>query len=81
MRSCGSGAAWVSDRTGSCHPVHHVAYQVEDVTHALEQAREAGLRLIDETPRTGIRGTQVAFLHPATAGGVLTELVQPVEAH
>ena len=48
---------------------------------ALGAAREAGLRLIDETPRTGIRGTQVAFLHPKTAGGVLTELVQPVEAH
>jgi methylmalonyl-CoA epimerase len=61
--------------------LHHVAYQVEDVHAALGAAREAGLRLIDETPRTGIRGTQVAFLHPATAGGVLTELVQPVEAH
>ena len=61
--------------------LHHVAYQVADVEAALGAAREAGLRLIDETPRTGIRGTQVAFLHPATAGGILTELVQPVEAH
>jgi methylmalonyl-CoA/ethylmalonyl-CoA epimerase len=62
--------------------LHHVAYQVADVGAALEAAREAGLRLIDENPRTGIRGTQVAFLHPKTAGGILTELVQaPVEAH
>lgn len=58
--------------------LHHVAYSVADVSAALERARGAGLRLIDETPRTGIRGTQVAFLHPRTAGGVLTELV---EAH
>ena len=61
--------------------LHHVAYQVEDVGAALGAARDAGLRLIDEAPRTGIRGSQVAFLHPKTAGGVLTELVQPVEAH
>src|SRR3954470_53638 len=61
--------------------LYHVAYQVDDVEAALGAAREAGLRLIDETPRTGIRGTRVAFLHPKTAGGVLTELVQPVEAH
>jgi methylmalonyl-CoA epimerase len=58
--------------------IHHVAYGVADVRSALETARQAGMRLIDETPRTGIRGTQVAFLHPKTAGGVLTELV---EAH
>jgi methylmalonyl-CoA/ethylmalonyl-CoA epimerase len=58
--------------------IHHVAYGVTDVEAALHQAREAGMRLIDETPRTGIRGTRVAFLHPKTAGGVLTELV---EAH
>jgi methylmalonyl-CoA/ethylmalonyl-CoA epimerase len=61
--------------------LHHVAYRVDDVSAALQQLRDAGLRLIDETPRTGIRGSQVAFLHPATAGGVLTELVTPVEVH
>ena len=61
--------------------LHHVAYQVDDVGAALGAARDAGLRLIDETPRIGIRGTRVAFLHPKTTGGVLTELVQPVEAH
>src|SRR3954447_24475092 len=61
--------------------LHHVAYQVADVGAALAQMREAGLRLIDQTPRTGIRGSQVAFLHPATAGGVLTELVTPLEVH
>jgi methylmalonyl-CoA epimerase len=56
--------------------LHHVAYGVADIETALDQARGAGLRLIDETPRTGIRGTRVAFLHPKTAGGILTELVE-----
>ena len=44
---------------------------------ALDELRAAGLRLIDEEPRTGIRGSRVAFLHPSASGGVLTELVQP----
>jgi methylmalonyl-CoA/ethylmalonyl-CoA epimerase len=57
--------------------LHHVAYRVDDVAAALGELRAAGLRLIDEAPRTGIRGSQVAFLHPSAAGGVLTELVQP----
>jgi methylmalonyl-CoA/ethylmalonyl-CoA epimerase len=61
--------------------LHHVAYQVGDVDSTLAQLRERGLRLIDETPRTGIRGSRVAFLHPAASGGVLTEIVQPAEAH
>ena len=61
--------------------LHHVAYQVADVDSALTALRERGLRLIDETPRTGIRGSRVAFLHPAASGGVLTEIVQPAEAH
>lgn len=61
--------------------LHHVAYQVADVAAALATLRERGLRLIDEQPRTGIRGSRVAFLHPAASGGVLTEIVQPAEEH
>ena len=61
--------------------LHHVAYQVEDVAAALQQARDNGMRLIDETPRTGIRQSQVAFLHPSASGGVLTEIVQPAAVH
>jgi methylmalonyl-CoA/ethylmalonyl-CoA epimerase len=61
--------------------LHHVAYQVTDIEGALRDAREAGLRLLDEEPRSGIRGTRVAFLHPAATGGVLTEIVQPPEVH
>jgi methylmalonyl-CoA/ethylmalonyl-CoA epimerase len=61
--------------------LHHVAYQVGDVDSTLAQLRERGMRLIDETPRTGIRGSRVAFLHPAASGGVLTEIVQPAEGH
>jgi methylmalonyl-CoA/ethylmalonyl-CoA epimerase len=61
--------------------LHHVAYQVGDVDSTLAQLRERGLQLIDETPRTGIRGSRVAFLHPAASGGVLTEIVQPAEGH
>jgi methylmalonyl-CoA/ethylmalonyl-CoA epimerase len=61
--------------------LHHVAYQVVDVQATLTALRERGLRLIDEQPRIGIRGSRVAFLHPASSGGVLTEIVQPSEEH
>jgi methylmalonyl-CoA epimerase len=57
--------------------LHHVAYQVADIEAALVRLREQGVRLIDEAPRIGIRGSRVAFLHPASGGGVLTELVEP----
>lgn len=57
--------------------LHHVAYQTADIEAELERLRAAGLRLIDEQPRTGIRGSRVAFLHPAATGGVLTEIVEP----
>ena len=61
--------------------LHHVAYQVADIDATLAELRDGGLRLIDETPRTGIRSSRVAFLHPASTGGVLTEIVQPAENH
>jgi methylmalonyl-CoA/ethylmalonyl-CoA epimerase len=61
--------------------LHHVAYGTDDIESALEQARAAGLALIDERPRTGIRGSRVAFVHPKSTGGVLTELVQAAEGH
>jgi methylmalonyl-CoA/ethylmalonyl-CoA epimerase len=57
--------------------MHHVAYRVDDVEGTLSALAAAGLRLIDERPRRGIRGSSVAFLHPASTGGVLTEIVQP----
>ena len=61
--------------------LHHVAYRVADIEAALQAVRARGLQLIDETPRVGIRDSRVAFLHPQTAGGVLTEIVQPAEGH
>jgi methylmalonyl-CoA/ethylmalonyl-CoA epimerase len=57
--------------------LHHVAYQVTDIDRTLEALSAAGLRLIDERPRIGIRGSRVAFVHPRSTGGVLTEIVQP----
>ena len=59
--------------------IHHVAYQVTDIEAALSQLKDAGTRLIDETPRIGIRSSRVAFVHPSSSGGVLTEIVQPAE--
>jgi methylmalonyl-CoA/ethylmalonyl-CoA epimerase len=57
--------------------LHHVAYATDDIDSTLGAIREAGLRLIDEEPRTGIRQSRVAFLHPRSTGGVLTEIVEP----
>ena len=61
--------------------LHHVAYQVTDIDATLAQLRAAGMALIDEQPRTGIRGSRVAFLHPRATAGVLTEIVQPAVVH
>jgi methylmalonyl-CoA epimerase len=59
--------------------LHHVAYQVQDIEAALDRLRDQGVRLIDERPRVGIRGSLVAFVHPKASNGVLTEIVQPAE--
>ncbi|MDQ2653197.1 MAG: methylmalonyl-CoA epimerase [Chloroflexota bacterium] len=55
---------------------HHVAYVVPDLGAALQSLQEAGVRLIDTSPRTGAHGWRIAFIHPEACNGVLTELVQ-----
>ena len=55
--------------------MHHVAFQVDDIAAELARLAEAGVRLIDEVPRRGLFGLQVAFVHPEATGGVLAELV------
>jgi len=61
--------------------LHHVAYAVDDIDATLERLVAAGIRLIDEQPRTGIRDSRIAFLHPRSTGGVLTEIVEPAGGH
>ncbi len=55
--------------------MHHVAYEVDDVAVAIEALERAGATLIDEVPRTGLFGLEVAFIHPDAVHGVLTEVV------
>jgi len=55
--------------------MHHVAYEVEDIRAALADLSEAGAELIDETPRLGMFGLEVAFVHPDSVHGVLSEVV------
>src|SRR5919201_1722475 len=54
--------------------IHHVCFVVDDLDASLARCREAGIRLIDETPRVGAEGKRIAFLHPSATGGVLVEL-------
>jgi methylmalonyl-CoA/ethylmalonyl-CoA epimerase len=74
-----SGVAKFLDRKGP--GMHHVAYRTDDIDGVLERLRDAGVRLIDDEPRTGIQDSRVAFVHPKSTGGVLTEIVQPAEGH
>lgn len=57
--------------------VHHVAYTVDGIEARLEALKAEGVRLIDEAPRPGAHHTRIAFLHPKSSAGVLTELCEP----
>ncbi len=56
--------------------LHHVAYRVDDLAATLDRLAAAGVRLIDHAPRRGLHGWRIAFLHPESCAGVLTELVE-----
>jgi len=56
--------------------LHHVAYRVNDIEGEITRLTDAGLRMIDATPRCGAHGTKIAFLHPKSSGGVLTEICE-----
>jgi methylmalonyl-CoA epimerase len=60
--------------------LHHVAYAVDDIDGVLSKLKEAGIEMIDSQPRIGIRQSRVAFVHPRSTGGVLTEIVEPAKA-
>lgn len=57
--------------------VHHIAYTVDDIEARLRALRQHDVRLIDDAPRAGAHRTRIAFLHPKSSAGILTELVEP----
>jgi methylmalonyl-CoA/ethylmalonyl-CoA epimerase len=56
--------------------IHHIAYEVEDIEAEIAKLLADGVRMIDEKPRNGAHGTRIAFIHPKSTLGVLTELCQ-----
>lgn len=56
--------------------IHHICFAVDDLDATLERCREAGIRLIDQTPRVGADGKRIAFLHPSSTSGALVELTE-----
>lgn len=56
--------------------IHHICFAVQDLDGTLARCRDRGVRLIDDTPRMGAEGKRIAFLHPASTGGVLIELTE-----
>jgi methylmalonyl-CoA/ethylmalonyl-CoA epimerase len=61
--------------------LHHVAYAVEGIEDRIAELKRSGLRMIDDTPRPGAHHMRIAFLHPKSSFGVLTELCEPVADH
>ncbi len=57
--------------------IHHIAYEVADIEAAIAKLLADGTRMVDEVPRNGAHGTRIAFIHPKSSNGVLTELCQP----
>jgi len=70
----GSPIARFLDKRGP--GIHHVCFAVDDLDGTLRRCRDAGIRLIDETPRVGAEGKRIAFLHPSATAGVLVELTE-----
>jgi methylmalonyl-CoA/ethylmalonyl-CoA epimerase len=70
---CGAIASYLDENGPG---IHHLAVATEDIEAALHRAREAGVALVDERPREGAWGHDVAFLHPKSTGGVLLEFVE-----
>lgn len=60
--------------------LHHLAFTVDDIQARIDQLKESGIRMIDETPRGGAHHMQIAFVHPKSSHGVLTELCEPATA-
>jgi methylmalonyl-CoA/ethylmalonyl-CoA epimerase len=60
--------------------IHHIALQVDDIAAELRRLQAAGIRLIDETPRRGVGGALIAFIHPKSTAGILVELQQIPES-
>ena len=72
-------AKWIEERGQS---LFHLCFEVEDIDSALDELREKGIRLLDETPRTGHGGARIAFIDPASTGDILIELAElPADAH
>ncbi len=64
------------DSKGGKTTIHHVAYEVDNLEGAIAECKEKGLRMIDEEPRIGAGGVRIAFVHPKSASGILTELCE-----
>jgi len=81
LRPLDETSALAKFRGDAATKMHHIAYQVSDIKAELARLRADGVRLIDEVPRKGAHGNTIAFLHPKSTGGVLTELCERSAAH